>query len=461
MEAHIAKFREILGDNLTQDMDIIAPNLREWRDKYFGNTPIMLMPTSTQEVQAIMKYCFENNIKITPQGGNTGLVGAQIPFGEVLISLKKLNKIRSINIIDDNIICDAGVTLKTIQDYALENGAKFPLSLASEGMATIGGLIATNAGGVHVRKYGMMRQMVMGLEVVLPNGEIYSELTALRKDNTGYDLKHIFIGAEGTLGIITGASLKLAPIPKYSFSAMLGHETIEDCIKALHFIESETASLSAFEMMNKHAVEFGIKNIPNAKYPFKQAYNYTSLIEFETAHNSMQEMIENTLLSLCENGIATDCTIAQNLSQTQDFWHLRESMSAAQKPEGKAAKHDISVPISKIPEFFERAEKAANEIVPSIRISAFGHISDGNIHYDVLRPINLSDDDYQSFIAQINHAVHDIACILNGSISAEHGIGIARKDEFIAREPVAHLELMKAIKNSLDPKNICNPRLKL
>lgn len=447
------------GDIIIQDSEIIAPLLREWRDKYIGHTPFVLMPRNSLEVQKIVQIANENNIKLTLQGGNTGLVGGQIPMGEILLSLKKMNKIIETQIDDDCMIVEAGAILENVQNIAQENGRYFPLSLASQGSATIGGLISTNAGGVHVRKYGMMRNLVMGIEVVLPNGEIYQELSPLRKDNTGYDLKQFFIGAEGTLGIITKACIKLCAAPKYQRIAMIGCQNVQDLIEILHYTEANCEFLSAFEMINQNALQFGLKNLPNARNPLSKIYPYLALLEFSAISIDPIETIEKLLGDLIENGKILDGIISQSQGQIQQFWALREGMSAAQKPEGRAAKHDISVPISKIPDFFEKAQIAANNILNNVRIIAFGHISDGNIHYDVARPIDMIDDEYQKYVPTINKAVHDVVMALGGSISAEHGIGIARLNEFISREPKAHINAMRAIKCAFDPNNTLNPRV--
>lgn len=451
--------KNISNEIIITDEALIAPHLVEWRDKYQGHTPLVLMPRNVEEVCQIVKIASGNNIKLTTQGGNTGLVGGQIPLGEVLISLKKMDKILEINPKDDCIICEAGTILQNIQEKANDLGRLFPLSLASQGSATIGGLISTNAGGVHVRRYGMMRNMVMGLEVVLPNGEIYHELKPLRKDNTGFDLKHYFIGSEGSLGIITKAALKLSAKPKTQIIAMVGINEIEKAIDCLHEIESQCDCLSAFEIMNENALKFGVKNLPNAKNPLKEFYPYLCLIEFTSSRNNIDDEIMEILENLLEKGLIKDCVISQSIAQIDEFWALREGMSAAQKPEGRAAKHDISVPISKIPQFLQNAQNAAFAILENVRIAAFGHISDGNIHYDVARPINMTDVDFQNFVPIINNKIHDIVENLGGSISAEHGIGRARASEFLKRKPKNHLEIMKTIKASFDPQNILNPKI--
>ncbi|MEN9855042.1 MAG: hypothetical protein RLZZ157_168 [Pseudomonadota bacterium] len=445
----------------TQDQDIIAPHLIEWRDRWSGQTPLLLMPKTIGEAQAILGMCHEAGIALTFQGGNTGLVGAQIPKGEVLISTKRLNQIRTIDPVDDSLIAEAGVILTQVHEAAQTVGKRFPLNLASEGSATIGGLISTNAGGVHVRRYGMMRALVLGLEAVLPDGSLYQGLSSLRKDNTGYDLKHLLIGAEGTLGLVTAASLKLVARPRHMAVAMLALESAEQAVALLHRLEEETGAVAAFEVMNRLGVELAVKNIAQVRNPFSETSNWLALVEFEGAGAGLENVVQVALAGALEAGLAHDALLAQNSTQAQAFWLLREEMSACQKPEGLAAKHDISVPVSQIPAFLRAADAAAHRVAQDCRIVAFGHCSDGNIHYDVLQPLAMTTDAYRALIPAMNEAIHDVAVGLNGSISAEHGIGISRRDEFIRREPPAHLALMRAIKSTLDPHNIMNPRVLL
>jgi FAD/FMN-containing dehydrogenase len=465
MDAHLAtlnRLKDILGpQGWTQDPELIAPHLIEWRDRWSGTTPIMLSPATVIEAQAIMALCNENGLSLTTQGGNTGLVGAQIPKGEILISTKRMTAIRAIDPIDDSLIAEAGVILTRVQDAAREAGKRFPLSLASEGSATIGGLISTNAGGVHVRRHGMMRALVLGLEAVLPNGSLYEGLSSLRKDNTGYDLKQLFIGAEGTLGLVTAASLKLVARPRHMAVAMLALDTPEQAVELLHRLEEETGAVAAFEVMNRTGVDLALKNIPNARDPFGDKAPWLALVEFESASHDLNEQAETALGNALEAGLARDALVAQNEAQSKSFWYLREEMSACQKPEGVAAKHDVSVPVSKVPAFLREADAAAQKVAPDCRIVAFGHCSDGNIHYDVLQPSAMSGDAYKSILPAMNEAIHDVAMSYEGSISAEHGIGISRRDEFIRREPEAHLSVMRAIKGVIDPNNIMNPRVLL
>lgn len=465
MDAHLstlARLKDRLGPHgWTEDPDLIAPHLIEWRDRWSGHAPILLMPSTTEEAQAIIGLCHEAGVAVTTQGGNTGLVGAQIPLGEVLISTKRLNVIRAIDPVDDALVAEAGVVLTQVQDAARQIGKRFPLSLASEGSATIGGLISTNAGGVHVRRHGMMRAQILGLEAVLPDGSLYEGLSALRKDNTGYDLKHLFIGAEGTLGLVTAATLKLVAQPRHTTVALLALDTPEQAVALLHRLEEETAAVAAFEVMNHLGVSLAVKNIPNVRIPFGSIPAWMALVEFEGPNADLVDQVEQALASALEAGLAQDAVVAQNETQSKSFWYLREEMSACQKPEGVAAKHDVSVPVSKIPVFLRQADAAADRVAPGARVVAFGHCSDGNIHYDVIQPQDMSGDAYKALVPQMNEAIHDVAMSFNGSISAEHGIGISRRDEFLRREPPAHLALMRAIKASFDPKNIMNPRVLL
>lgn len=458
----IDELKQILGEGFySQDKDIIAPHLVEWRDKYHGDTPILLLPDTVEKIQEIVKLANRSGFSITIQGGNTGLVGGQIPFGAPLLSLRKLNDIGVPNEIDNSIIVGAGAILEEVNKTAEGANRRFPLSLASGGSATIGGLIATNAGGVHVRKHGLMRQLVLGLEAVLPNGEIYRELSPLRKDNTGYDLKQFLIGSEGTLGIVTKACLKLIAKPKYEIVAMLGFGDIQSAISVLARLEQDFEGLGAFEIMNQQAFEFGLKNLAGARNPLEDINPFTALLEFYSNDADLAQKCEKILWGYFDEGLILDAVLSQNSAQAHEFWALREGMSAAQKPEGRAAKHDISVPISKISAFLTSAETAAKQIVAGARIVAFGHVSDGNIHYDVCRPAAMPDDEFQTFIPQIQSAINDVAIALGGSISAEHGIGIARKGEFLAREPAAHLALMCTIKAAIDPNNILNSNVLL
>lgn len=457
-----ARLKDAVGpQGWTQDADLIAPHLIEWRDRWSGNTPLMLAPATLAEARAIMGICHEQGIAVTTQGGNTGLVGAQIPQGEVLVTTKRMTAIRSVDATDDALVAEAGVVLARVQDAAREAGKRFPLSLASEGSATIGGLISTNAGGVHVRRHGMMRSLVLGLEAVLPDGSVYEGLSSLRKDNTGYDLKHLFIGAEGTLGLVTAATLKLTARPRGLAVALLALDTPDQAVALLHRLERETGAVAAFEVMNRLGVDLALRNVPGVRDPFDGAPPWTALVEFESGQGDIAAVAEAALGGALEAGLARDALVAQNEAQAKAFWFLREEMSAGQKPEGVAAKHDVSVPVSAIPAFLAAADAAAARVWPGCRIVAFGHASDGNIHYDVLQPVGEPMADWKPRVPDMVAAIHDVATGFGGSISAEHGIGVSRRDEFLRREPGTHLALMRGIKAAFDPKGIMNPRVLL
>lgn len=445
----------------TDDPDRLAPHLVEWRGRWPGQTPLMVQPDTVAGVQAVMRACHAHGVAVTPQGGNTGLVGAQIPQGEILLSLRRLDRIRSCTPLDDVIVVEAGVTLQRVQEAARDAGRRFPLSLASEGSASIGGLIATNAGGVHVRRHGMMRQSVMGLEAVLADGTLLEGLSSLRKDNTGYDLKHLLIGSEGTLGIVTAASLKMVAAPGQTLVAMLALERPDAAIALLHDLEARTGAVAAFELMNETGVAFALRHIPAVRAPFDAPAPWLALVEFEGGGADFADRCLEALEAGLAAGLARDVVLASSETQARAFWLLREEMSAAQKPEGLAAKHDVSVPLSQVPRFLDEAGRAALALAPGARIVAFGHASDGNIHYDVVQPQGVDPGMFEPLIAPVTEAVHDIVCALGGSISAEHGIGVARRGEFVRREPEASLHLMRALKAAFDPKGLLNPRVML
>jgi FAD/FMN-containing dehydrogenase len=441
------------------DADIIAPHLKEWRGRYAGRTPFMAMPASTAEVAEIVRLCAAAGAAITPQGGNTGLVGGQIPDGEILLSMRRMNRIRAVDAANDSLIAEAGAVLAQVQQTAADSQRRFALSLASEGSATIGGLISTNAGGVHVLRYGMMRELVLGLEVVLADGRVLDGLKALRKDNTGYDLKQIFIGAEGTLGVITAASLKLAPIPNGREAAVASAPTPAHALTLLHRLKAATGAVSAFEMMNRLSVDLTVKNVSGVRDPLPGA-PVLILIEFESADAAgLRGNVENALASAIEHGDIENALIAENAGQTRDFWALREAMSAGHAREGAQSNHDISVPVSQTPAFLERAAAAASRLCPGVRIVAFGHMGDGNTHYSLLAPSGARDEDFPS--AALSEAVLEIAVALGGSISAEHGIGVARLGDFARFKDPHAIAIMRAMKRALDPANTMNPRVLL
>lgn len=443
----------------TDDPSDIAPWLTEWRGRWNGHTPLMLTPRSTDDVARAVTVCAEHGVAITPQGGDTGLVGGQIPYGEVLLSTRKLRAIRDVTPMDDAITVEAGVTLLEAQQAAAAAGRLFPLSLAAEGTATIGGVISTNAGGVAVLRYGMMRDLVLGLEAVMPDGRVFNGLKRLRKDNTGYDLKQLLIGAEGTLGVVTAATLKLFPVMRGRAVAMVGLASAKDAIELLARAKAETGGgIEAFELMRRLGMELVLKHIPDTREPLETTPPWYVLIEAASGEpGGAEAALERLLASAFEEGLITDAAVAQNDAQRAAMWKLREEQSAGLKPEGGGWKHDVSVPISHIADFLDEAGAALERFHPGCRISAFGHVGDGNLHYDVLRP---PGEDGAAFLARWedgSRLVHDIVARYDGSISAEHGLGRLKTDEARRYKSDLEVEMMRAVRQALDPKRIMNP----
>ncbi|MEQ1864160.1 MAG: FAD-binding oxidoreductase [Micropepsaceae bacterium] len=447
------------GGGWTTDANEIAPHLVEWRERYRGATPLMLKPASVDAVASIVRICAETRTSIVPQGGNTGLVGGQIPSvagDQVLLSLGRLNRIRAVDAAANTMTVDAGAILAKVQREADAHERLFPLSLASEGSATIGGLVSTNAGGTGVLAYGNMRELVLGLEAVMPNGEIWNGLGGLRKDNTGYDLKQLFIGAEGTLGVVTAATLKLFPKPAAIETAIAAVADVEGAVTLLSFALRRGA-ITAFELMPRIGIEFVLKHIPGARDPFERAYPWYVLIDVSLGAEAANGVAQGLLADAASAGLIVDGVVAQSLGQRAAFWKLRDSLSEAQKPEGGSIKHDVSVPISAIPRFMDEAARAVIGAVPGARPVPFGHIGDGNIHFNISQP---AGGDKAEFLAQwerVNRIVHDIVHAHGGSISAEHGIGQAKVDEITLYKSAVALETMRAIKRALDPLGIMNP----
>ncbi len=459
----LAQFASLVGERyaLFQEEDK-RKYLVEWRDKYVGASPLVLLPGSVQEVSAIVKLAAETKTALVPQGGNTGLVGGQIPDcqnRQIVVSLNRMNKVRSITPLSNSMVVEAGVTLFDAQQEALGNDRLFPLSLASEGSCQIGGNISSNAGGIQVLKYGMMRDLVLGLEVVLPSGEIWNGLNNLRKDNTGYDLKHLFMGAEGTLGIITAATLKLFPKPIERKVGFVGCSSLEQLSEFYNFVSGETASfLSAFEMICRTGIEFVLKHGSQSQEPLEAAFPWYGLIELESTRDGvLSALMEDVLGRALERGLVEDGVISSSEAQRKNLWALREEMSEMQKPEGGSIKHDVSVPVAAIPQFIKQGNDLVERMIPGARPVPFGHFGDGNIHYNISQPIDM---DKQAFLEQwepLSNAVYDLVLKFGGSISAEHGIGVMKRDLLAEKKSSVEMNLMRTIKQSLDPDNIMNP----
>mgnify|MGYP001315425482 CR=1 FL=1 len=457
----INKFKKIVGNkNVITDKKDMEKYLKEWRGIYNGIAGAIIKPKSTKEVSNIIKYSYKRNISCIPQGGNTGLVGGQIPFNKnhIVISLERLSKIREINFINESITVEAGLILSNLQKICEENNLLFPLSLASEGSCSIGGNIATNAGGVSVLHYGNTRELVMGLEIVLPNGSIVNNLKTLIKDNTGYSLKDLFVGSEGTLGVITAATLKIFPKPKKIHTALISINSPKESIKILNYIKNNfSIPLTAFELMNNFSIELVKKHMNDAFIPIKK-FEWLILVEFSSLEASRDEKdkIENILNKILNQNLAKDIFIAQSLKQTRNMWNIRESISEAQKKEGGSIKNDISIPIEDISKFINSAIKISKEEIPGSRCVVFGHIGDGNIHFNISQPVKANKDKFLKKERNLRKKIINLTLDLKGSISAEHGIGLTRKND-LKKYKKKDVEVFKSIKKSFDPKNIMNP----
>ena len=461
LSSEINKFRKIVGNkNVITDKNEMQKYLKEWRGVYTGVAGAIVKPKSTKEVSNILKFAYRKNISCIPQGGNTGLVGGQIPFNRdhIVISLERLNKIREINPTDQSVTVEAGLILSDLQKKCDENNLIFPLSLASEGSCSLGGNIASNAGGVAVLYYGNTRELVMGLEVVLSDGSIINNLKTLIKDNTGYSIKDLFVGSEGTLGVITAATLKVFPKPKNTYTALLSVNSPKQSIEILNYIRNNLSiPLTAFELMNNFSIELVNKHMDKASIPIEK-FKWLILVEFSSIEVSKNEKdkIENLLNEILHQNLAKDIFISQSLKQAKDMWYIRESISEAQKKEGGSIKNDISIPIKDISKFINNAEKISKEVIPGSRSVIFGHIGDGNIHFNISQPIKSDKDKFIKKDKKLRKKINDLTIELNGSISAEHGIGLTKKAD-LKKYMKKDVELFKLIKKSFDPKNIMNP----
>ncbi len=456
--AFLAQLKTLLGpDGYVDDPDSLLPHLREWRDRYQGATPLMMKPRTTAEVAAIVGACAAADVGVVAQGGNTGLVGGQIPRTEgndLLIHLGRLNRVRAVDPVDDTMTVEAGVTLAGVQAAAEAVDRLFPLSLAAEGTCQIGGNLSTNAGGVHVLRYGNARDLVLGLEVVTPDGQIWNGLRALRKDNTGPDLKQLYLGTEGTFGIITAAVLKLFPRHRQVQTVFAALPSPAAAVAFLHHLRGSCAGdILAFELIPRFGLQIVIQHIPGTACPLTTPSPWYVLVDLTVSASQADAALE----AAAGAGHVTDGVRAQNSAQAAALWRLRESLSEAQKPEGGSIKHDISVPVSRIPEFLEKALDLVETMVPGIRPVPFGHVGDGNLHFNLTQPAGADTAGFMARRDDVNRAVHDLVHDLGGSISAEHGIGRAKRDEIRRYKSAVEMDLMTRIKEALDPKGIMNP----
>lgn len=457
----IAQFRAIVGDKYAvTDADEITQYVTEERNLFHGRSPLVLRPGSTAEVSDICKLASAHKVALVPQGGNTGLVGGQTPHhGEVVISLRRMDKVRDLDTESNTMTVEAGMVLQNAQQRASDADRLFPLSLGAEGSCTIGGNLSTNAGGTAALAYGVAREMALGLEVVLADGRILNGLSKLKKDNTGYDLRNLFIGAEGTLGIITAATLKLFPKPRAVETAFIGLKSPADALKLLQISRNEAAgSLTSFELLAEICIDFCIRHGTDIRDPLESRHPWYVLMELSSSRDDARAALEAILERGMEEGIVDDATIAANVAQRAAFWKLREVISPAQKPEGGSIKHDVSVPVAAVPAFIEEANAAVVKFMPGARPVPFGHLGDGNIHYNVSQPLEgMSSADFLARWHELNAVVFEIVLRMGGSISAEHGIGVLKRDELPEVKDKVAIELMRGIKAMLDPLGIMNP----
>jgi len=448
---------------IVDDAGAMAKYVHSWRDDYGVAVPLVARPATTAEVAAVVRHCAAADIAIVPQGGNTGLTGAAQAMGgrpEIILSLERMNRVRDVDPVNDTMTVEAGVVLQTVQDRAREVGRLFPLSLAAEGSCTIGGNLATNAGGVQVLRYGSARQLVLGLEVVLADGRVWHDLHGLRKDNAGYDLKQLFLGSEGTLGIITAAVVKLFPLPRDSATAFLGLESPKAALDLLVAAKERFAEVvSSFELIQGRGVDLVVRHVDPGLDPLAAAHPWYVLAELtgQEAPGTLRAALEDWLGERFEAGQVVDGAIAANEAQAEAFWRLRESLADALQKDGVSIKHDVSVPVASVPDFIAEAEAAIAEACPGIRPLSFGHLGDGNIHFNPSQPEGAEADTFRAEKARINRLVHDAVMRLGGSISAEHGIGQLRREELVHYKPSLDLEMMRTLKHAFDPKGILNP----
>jgi len=453
------RLKTIVGPKgFSQDPAELAPHLEEWRSKYRGCSPLLLKPASTQEVAAILAVCNLTGTAVVPQGGNTGLVGGQIPFdNEILLGFSRLARIRAVDAKDASMIVEAGVVLATAREAADAHGLMLAASLASVGSSTIGGLISTNAGGVNVLRYGMMREQVLGLEVVLADGRVLDLLRTLRKDNTGYDLKQLFIGAEGTLGIVTAAALRLFPKPAETATAFAAIEDVPAAVALLSRLQERTNGLvNAFELLSRNGLELVLAHIPGTSDPLAALSPWYVLCEASGAPG-IAAAFQAGLESALQHRVVGDVAIAASEAQRAALWKLRETMSEAQKAEGPSLKHDVSVPVSAAAEFIRAGIAAVAAVMPSARPVPFGHLGDGNLHFNFQMA---RGEDMAAYLArwdEVQRIVHDVVHDFGGSFSAEHGVGVMKRGDLKRYKSPTEVELMRTLKRTLDPKNILNP----
>ena len=457
------RLRAIVGERGIVAPSETRPYETDWRDQYHGRAAAVVRPASTDEVARVVTLLAELGVAIVPQGGNTSLCGASVPDAsgtQVIVNLSRMNRVRAVDPDNNTMTVEAGCILATLQETAEKHGRLFPLSLGAQGSCEIGGNLSTNAGGTGVVRYGNTRELVLGLEVVLPDGRVWDGLRGLRKDNTGYDLKHLFVGAEGTLGIITAAVLKLFPLPRSHATALVAVESPAAAVSLLTQLKAACGErITGFELIGRVVFDMVIRHIPGSRDPLPQPSPWYVLVEVSdsTEGRVLDTLLEEALGAAAEAGIITDAALAASEAQRGEFWKLRENVTEAQKLDGVSIKHDVSVPVSRVPELIERAGAALAAKYPDIRIVAFGHVGDGNIHYNCSKSERQEAKEFFAQAPEVNRIVYEVVSALGGSISAEHGLGQLKREEITHYKSAIELDVMRSIKRTLDPRGIMNP----
>ena len=462
--ALLSALRTIVGEAYVLTEGDLTGYELDWRKRERGKALAVVRPASTEQVAAVVKACAAAGVSIVPQGGNTGMVVGSTPDAsgtQVVLSLTRMNAVRTLDAANLTITVEAGCVLQTLQEVCEQAGFLFPLSLASEGSCTIGGNLGTNAGGTQVVRYGNTRELCLGLEVVTAQGEVWSGLTGLRKDNTGYDLRHLFIGSEGTLGVITAATMKLYPLPQSQLTALAAVPSLQAAVDLLGLAHRHlSAGLTGFEVMGQFALRLVVKHFPQQRVPFYESAPYCVVLENSDTESDShaRSQLERLLEEALEKGCVTDAVVAESMAQARALWHIRESIPLAQAQEGLNIKHDISIAVSRIPEFVARADAALEQAFPGVRLVNYGHLGDGNLHYNVQAPLG---QDGETFLREQENAVNAVVYALvdayKGSISAEHGIGSLKREKLEKHKSPVALGLMRSIKTALDPHNLFNP----
>jgi FAD/FMN-containing dehydrogenase len=462
----------VTADLTARLRDVVAPSglvddpagfLTDWRGAYSGTAAAVVRPGSTEEVAAVVALCRSAGVAVVPQGGNTGLCGGAVPDSsgrQVVLSLTRMRRIRDLDAANQTVTAEAGVVLQTLQEAAAAAGRLFPLSLGAEGSCTIGGNLATNAGGTGVLRYGTMRDLTLGLEVVLPDGRVWNGLRGLRKDNTGYDLKQLFIGAEGTLGVITAAVLQLFPAVRSCATAWVALPEPQAAVDLIGVVRELAGDrLTAFELMSRQSVEFVLRHAAGARDPFPSVHPWYALVELSDTlpDAGLGEVVEAALEEALERGAAADAVVASGSTQIAALWALREGISEAQNAEGPSLKHDVTVPVSSIPAFVAATDRALQQALPGVRTVTYGHVGDGNLHYNLSKPMGADDEGFRARAAVLSRIVHDSTAAFDGSISAEHGLGQSKRDVLADYKSPLELELMRGIKQLFDPAGLMNP----